>query len=169
MLSRLSPDTGEGDLFAPLLVRAIGTTFMFLPLQIAALGPVPKKDVAAATGLFNLTRQLGGSIGVALLTTLLSHREAFHRAILVEKMASNAPGALDRLATYTQAMLAQGFPLDQARDKATALLDGVVSLQSAVMSFGDTFWSVAMLVVCSLPLVLLLGKPPKGAKVEMGH
>jgi hypothetical protein len=56
---------------------------MFLPLSLAAIGPIPRQDVAKATGVFNLTRQLGGSIGVAVLSTVLDHRSAFHRAVLV--------------------------------------------------------------------------------------
>ena len=169
MLVRLSPQTSGEDLFWPLVVRAFGTVLMFLPLQLAAMGPVPKKDIAAATGLFNLTRQLGGSMGVALLTTLLTRREAFHRAVLVEKLVPDDPSTIGRLAAYTQGMLANGSALGDARDKAHALLDTLVNQQAAVMSFGDTFWAVAALVVVTLPLVLLLGKPQAGAKVEMGH
>jgi DHA2 family multidrug resistance protein len=169
MLVRLSPATGGGDLFLPLIVRSIGTVMMFLPLQLAALGPVPREDVASATGFFNLTRQLGGSIGVALLTTLLTRREAFHHAVLVEKMATSDVLTLERLAAYTQLMVSRGFPLVEAKQKALAMLEGMVSGQAAVLSFGDTFWATAALVVASLPLVLLLGKPPKGVTVSAGH
>jgi DHA2 family multidrug resistance protein len=168
-LTRLTTLTGGDDFFWPLIIRSVGTVFMFLPLQLAALGPVPKKDVAAATGFFNLTRQLGGSIGVALLSTLLEKREAFHRAVLVEKLASNGVLALDRLGAYTQAMVAKGFPLSEAKDKALAMLDGIVNREAAVMSFGDTFWATSALVLATLPLVLLLGRPPQGAKVSAGH
>ncbi len=169
MLGRLGASTGGDDLFWPLVVRALGTVLMFLPLQLAALGPVPKKDVAAASGFFNLTRQLGGSMGVALLTTLLEKRQAFHRAVLVDHLVASASGTLERVSAYTQAMLAQGFPLAAARQKALGLLDGVVNQQAAIQAFGDTFWATAALVLLTLPLVLLLGRPPEGAKVELGH
>src|SRR5262249_11240456 len=89
MLSNLSPQTGEGDLFWPLIIRSFGTVLMFLPLSLATLGSIPKEDIAKATGFYSLTRQLGGSIGVALLTTLLSRREAFHRSVLIEKISAN--------------------------------------------------------------------------------
>jgi DHA2 family multidrug resistance protein len=169
MMVGLTPQTGGDDLFWPLIVRGFGTVLMFMPLQLAALGPIPKKDVASATGFFNLTRQLGGSVGVALLTTVLEKREAFHRAVLVEKLASNDPGTLERVATYTQAMLSKGYSFAEAQARALGLLDGVVNLQSAVQSFGDTFWVTSMLVVAALPLVLLLGKPPKGASAMAAH
>ena len=169
LLGGLSPLTSDDDLFVPLLVRAFGTVMMFLPLQLAAIGPIPRKDVAAATGFFNLTRQLGGSVGVALLSTMLEKREAFHRAVLVEKLNATSALTLDRAAAYTQLMLSKGFDLDTARAKALALLDGIVNVQSAVLSFGDTFRATALLVVLTLPLVLLLGRPPRGATVSAGH
>jgi DHA2 family multidrug resistance protein len=169
MMVGLSPQTGGDDLFFPLIVRGFGTVLMFMPLQLAALGPVPKKDVAAAAGFFNLTRQLGGSIGVALLTTILEKREAFHRAVLVEKLVSSDPRTLERVAAYTQGLLARGMSAVDAQAKALGLLDGLVNLQAAVQSFGDTFWFTSMLVVGAFPLVFLLGKPPKGASAAPGH
>jgi DHA2 family multidrug resistance protein len=168
-LGQLTSQTGEPDLYWPLIIRGIGTVFMFLPLNMATLSPVPKKDVAAASGFFNLTRQLGGSIGVALLTTLLARRESFHRNVLVEKVAASAPDVLLRLKQATALFVHKGFSLIEAKAKALAVIDGTVNLQSAVMSFNDTFYATAALIVLSIPLVLLLGKTEKGAKAEMGH
>jgi DHA2 family multidrug resistance protein len=166
-LSNLTPLTGVDHLFWPLIIRSVGTVLMFLPLSMATLGPVPKADVGAASGFYNLTRQLGGSIGVALLTTLLANRQAFHRVVLVEKVLASSPGTLERVAMMTSAMMAKGFDQVTARAKALMLLDGSVNIQAAVMSFGDTFWATGALIVVTLPLILLLGKG--GGKVEMGH
>jgi DHA2 family multidrug resistance protein len=168
-LGQLSPQTGEADLFWPLIVRSFGTVFMFLPLNMATLGPIPKKDVAAASGFFNLTRQLGGSIGVALLTTFLARRESFHRTVLVEKVVQGGAYVEQRLGLMSAAFASNGFDPITSRQKAAGALDGLVTLQAAVMSFGDTFWATAVLVVAILPLVFLLGKPEKGIKVEAGH
>jgi DHA2 family multidrug resistance protein len=168
-LGQLSPQTGASDLFWPLIVRSFGTVFMFLPLNMGTLGPIPKRDVAAASGFFNLTRQLGGSIGVAILTTFLSRREAFHRTVLAEKIVSGGAYVEQRLGVMSTAFASHGFDSIASRQKAAGALDGLVSLQAAVMSFGDTFWATAMLVVAILPLVLLLGKPDKSIKVEAGH
>ena len=157
-LSRLTPQTGEGDLFWPLIIRAFGTVLMFLPLSLAALGSIPKEDIAKATGFFSLTRQLGGSIGVALLSTLLTRREAFHRSVLIEKVAVNNPLAFERLAALRGAFLAKGSTVDDAQAKATALLDHSVGMQALVMSFADTFVATGVLILIFLPLVVLLGK-----------
>jgi DHA2 family multidrug resistance protein len=168
-LGHLTPMSGEGDFFWPLVLRAIGTVMMFLPLNMATLGPIPKKDVAAASGFFNLTRQLGGSIGVALLTTLLARRQAFHRAVLVEKVGAIAGDAAARVQALAGGLMARGLPAGEAHQRALALLDGTVQAQAAVLSFADTFIAVAVLIIVTLPLVLLLGTVDRGAKVEMGH
>lgn len=164
-LSHLSPQTGEGDLFWPLIVRAFGTVLMFLPLSLATLGSIPKEDIAKATGFFSLTRQLGGSIGVALLSTLLTRREAFHRSVLIEKVGMNNPLAFERLAALRGAFLGKGSSLDDAQAKATAVLDHAVSTQALVMSFADTFVATGMLIIVFLPLVVLLGKGRGAAPV----
>lgn len=169
MLGHLSPQTGGDDMFWPLIIRGFGTVFMFLPLQLAALGPVPKEDVAAASGFFNLTRQLGGSVGVALLTTMVDKREAFHHAVVAEKLAAGDPHTMERVQVLTQAMLSKGAALADAQARALALLDGVARQQAAVMAFGDTFWAVTVLVLAALPLVLLLGKAQKGASAMPAH
>jgi DHA2 family multidrug resistance protein len=74
----------------------------------------------------------------------------------------------ERVSGLTQSMLAHGFSPELAHQKALGLLDAAVSAQSAILSFSDTFWATAALVVISLPLVLLLGKPQPGALVGGG-
>jgi DHA2 family multidrug resistance protein len=135
---------------------------------MATLGPVPTKDIAAATGFFSLTRQLGGSIGVAILTTLLAQREAFHRTVLIEKLSYSDPKVVERVATLTSGFARSVDPA-VAHDRALRVIDGSVNVQAAVISFNDTFWITAVLFVVALPLVLLLGKPPSGVKVSAGH
>jgi MFS transporter, DHA2 family, multidrug resistance protein len=166
-LTRLSPLTSGDDLYWPLIVRSFGTVMMFLPLNMATLGSIPKHEIGKATGFFSLTRQLGGSVGVALLTALLDRRMAFHHAVLSEKLDALSPAALARVSQLTHAMIAKGATPAEAHRQALALVDGGVSMQAMVMSFGDTFWATAALVICTLPLVLLLDKG--SGKVQMDH
>lgn len=168
-LTPLTAQTGEDDFFWPLLVRGAGMVFMFLPLNMATLGPIPRSEIADASGFFNLTRQLGGSIGVALLSTMLTQRIAFHSAVLSEHLVSTDPMVLQRIAQATQLFQSKGMALVDAQHAALASLQGTVMQQASVMSFGDTFWLVAMCVIAMLPLILLLGRPPKGAGMGMGH
>ncbi|MET0389665.1 MAG: DHA2 family efflux MFS transporter permease subunit [Polyangiales bacterium] len=168
-LGRLTINTGGPQLFWPMLVRAVGTVLMFLPLSLAAIGPLPKEDVAAATGFFNLTRQLGGSIGVALLSTILDHRLVFHRSTLVAHLDSADPQTLERVAAFTQLFVSQGVGPDVAHARALATLEGLVQRQASVLSFNDTFFVTSMLVLVFLPLVMLLGRPAAGAAPVDAH
>jgi DHA2 family multidrug resistance protein len=168
-LAQLSTSTSGDDLFLPLLVRSLGIVLMFLPLQLAALGPVPQAEVGAATGFFNLTRQLGGSIGVALLTTLIDKRQVFHQAVLSEHVVSNDPSTLERLSMLTRGLVSRGVALWDAQQQALALLAASVKKQAAVLSFNDSFWATFALIVVTLPLVALLGKPRDGADLSLGH
>jgi len=162
-LSSLTIETGTEDLLWPLILRGGFTVLMFLPLSLATLGPLPREDISAGSGFYNLTRQLGGSIGIALLTTLLDQREAFHRAILVEKISPYNTPTHERLDLLTQAMQTQGMDLSTAKQQALAFMDQTVNIQSAILSFADLFRVVGVAFLCSLPLLFLLGKGRKGA------
>lgn len=168
-LGKLTPSSSEDSLFAPLLVRAFGTICMFLPLSLLALGSIPKEDIAAATGLYNLTRQLGGSVGVALLTTLLGSRTAFHRGVMVEHLSVTSPDVQSRIATLTAGFVSKGVDPVTAKQQALTMIDGGARLQSSVMAFNDTFFVTAMLIVATLPLIFFLGKPPAKAGPVDAH
>jgi DHA2 family multidrug resistance protein len=168
MLTYLSPDTGEKELFWPLMIRGIGTVMMFLPLTLASMSPLPKKDMSAASGFLNLTRQLGGSVGIALLTTFLDTRMIFHRQVLVEKLSPTDPSVQERLQLFTGALMSKGADAVTAGHQALALLEGMVRKQAAVISFADCFWVVGIAFILTLPLLLLLGNG-KGADASAAH
>jgi DHA2 family multidrug resistance protein len=168
-LGSLSISTGESQLWWPLIIRSIGTVLMFLPLTLTTVGPIPMKDMAAATGIFNLTRQLGGSIGVAMLSTVLDHRMAFHRATLVEHLTTTDPRVFDRVSTLERMFTSHGSSAADAHLQALTVLNSTLARQASVLSFNDTFWLTAILVLTFLPLVFLLGKPQRGAGVAGAH
>ncbi len=167
MLQHLSPQSGTQDIFWPLMIRGAGTTFMFLPITLATLTPIPMEDVSAATGFFNLMRQLGGSIGIAFLTTFLASRDAFHRVVLIEKLQTVSAPVGRRLSQLTGGFMSRGFDGVTAHRMAEKALDGMVSVQAIVMSFGDIFHLVGLAFLATLPLVFLLGSG-KGAKLSRG-
>lgn len=164
----LSPATGEDDFFWPLLVRGAGMVFMFLPLTLATLGSIPKHEVASATGFFNLTRQVGGSIGVALLSTMLTDRAVFHKAIISEHLVSTDPDVLGRLSALTTAFHGHGMAHNDASQAALRVLNGTVAQQASVMSFGDIFWVVSIAVFCMIPLAWMLARPTAGGEAPAG-
>jgi DHA2 family multidrug resistance protein len=164
ILSRMNPQTNEEALYWPLIIRGFGTVMMFLPMSMATFGSVPVKDVSKATGTYNLSRQLGGSIGIAILTTLLSSRTAFHRSVLVEKVGASDVATAERLHMLSGAFTSKGFDPASAKSQALMVLDGSVNMQAQVMSFADSFWLVALVFLVTSPLILLLGKVKPGAK-----
>jgi len=168
-LSNITPQTGTEELFWPLVWRGAVTVLMFLPLSLATLGPLPKTDVSAGSGFYNLTRQLGGSVGIAALTTLLTQREAFHRAMLLDHVTPYDVATNERLDFLTGVLQGRGMDAATAHQQALALVSQAVSQQAAVLSFADIFRVVGVAFLCSLPLLLFLGKGGAGAKAPAAH
>lgn len=157
-LANINPDTTAGSLFWPLFLRGLGSVCMFLPLTLATLGSLPLEDVSPGTGFYNLNRQLGGSIGIAILTTVVAHREAVHRAILVERINPASLVVQRRLAMLSGAFARHSADPVAIRHQAFAALDRLLNSQSMLLSFADAFVYVAVAFVATLPLVLFLGK-----------
>ncbi|HVU16636.1 MAG TPA: DHA2 family efflux MFS transporter permease subunit [Candidatus Didemnitutus sp.] len=158
LLMGINPDTGTESLFWPLILRGLGGVMMFLPLSLATLGPLPKADVAAGSGFYNLTRQMGSSIGIAAITTILAHREALHRAALVEHFSVGRSQVADRLFLFQSAFAPRTSDAGHAHLQALTAMDQIVNGQALLLSFADVFFYVAIAFVVTLPLLLLLGR-----------
>lgn len=159
-LASINPGTGEDALFWPLIFRGIGTVLMFLPLSLAALGDLPSAEINAGSGFYNLTRQLGGSFGIALLTSQLSHHEAQHRARLTEAAGSLNLVLKERLEALQLMLQQQGVDPELAGRRALELVDRTVDRQAALLAYGDVFHLLALVFLAAIPLVLLL-RPPR--------
>lgn len=168
-LSHINPGTGARELFWPLVFRGFGSSMMFLPLSIATLGSLPKRDVPAAAGLYNLTRQLGGSLGIAILTTLLARREAVHRAALVEYISPLNNAAMTRVNQLTAHFESLGSGAHDAHLKAVAAINRIVDGQAAIGAFGDLFLYVGIAFILTLPLVLCFGKRGDAGTATAAH
>ena len=153
-LAHLTIDIGYWNLVWPQVWQGVGFSLLFAALSTAALASVARERMTAATGLYNVVRQVMGSIGIAVAATLLTHSQATYHAVLAE----NASGALGRqwLAATTMAMQTLGADFATARDRALQILDVRVSQQATVLSYNHIFLLVALLFMIVLPLVLLL-------------
>jgi MFS transporter, DHA2 family, multidrug resistance protein len=167
-LAQITPQSGTADLFWPLVWRGAATVMMFLPLSLATLGPLPPSEVSAGSGFYNLTRQLGGSMGIALLTTLLAQRQAFHQSALGANLTLFNPETQQRIETLTGLFQSQGADSTTAHQQALAALHQLITTQAAVLSYADVFRMVGLMFLLSLPLLLFLGKGGK-ATAPMGH
>ena len=168
-LATINPDTGAGDLFWPLVFRGLGSAMMFLPLSIATLGSIPKRDVPAASGFYNLTRQLGGSLGIAMLTTMLARREAAHRATLIERVSPHSHEAMSRIHAFTGFFQKLGAGAHDAQLRAMSVIDQILTGQAALQAFDDLFTYVGLAFIVTLPLVLFLDRGGDKAAAAEAH
>lgn len=158
MLSTLTMDTSGEHIFWPLIVRGISMGFLFVPLSLAALSGLRGREISEGTGLFNLFRQLGGSAGIALMSTFLDHRAAFHRQVLLEHINVYSTAALQRLTVLQQMFIAKGSAPVTAKTQAVSLIDQIVQGQSMILAFEDVFVIVAIIFIAAMPLLLIFKK-----------
>lgn len=166
VLSRMTIDTSQQDLLLPLMLRGAGMGFLFVPLTLATLSGLRGREVAEATGLFNLSRQLGGSAGIAFLSTFLDHRLAFHSSVLADKVSIYNPDTLYRVHSLSQGLMAKGAPMAIARQQTLALLSGSLTAQAAVLSYEDAFLIMAVVFASAIPLIFFFRKAKPGDAIK---
>jgi DHA2 family multidrug resistance protein len=157
MGAQLTDAAGFGDLVAPQMVRAIGLAFIFIPVSVAALSDLPASQRGNGTGLFNLTRELGGSLGTAWMGKVVADGMVKHTATIASHVTPYDGAVTDRLAVLRGA----GLPAEQ-------VLDLKVRGQALVMSFEDGFRIAMVAILVGIILVLLLKKASAGAPVPAG-
>ena len=154
-LSHLTSASGQGDLFWPLILRGMGLGLIFVPLTNATMADLKVKDLAQGTGMFNLMRQLGGSLGIAVMATLLARFMASEKAVLVEHVGANDPETLSRLSMITRGLISRGINPMTAQQQALAILDRQVSVQSSMLAFSRIYLYSGLVLLAALPLLLL--------------
>jgi len=156
--AHFTTDSGMADYFWPLIFRGVGLGLIFVPLTNLALADLPMNRIPNGTGLFNLMRQLGGSVGIALSATLLQRFTAIHRADLITNVTPYSEATRERVTAITNSLMAGGTPPALAQTKALAVLDGLVTRQALMLSFEQLFLLFGACFVLSLPLLLLMHK-----------
>jgi DHA2 family multidrug resistance protein len=154
-LSLLSFDAGAHDLFWPLLARGVGLGLIFVPLTGATMAELRPGQLAQGTGMFNLTRQLGGSLGIAISATLLSRFTAQSRALLAEHIVVGDPATLARLDAIARALVAKGMNALSAKQQALMILDRQLQGQASVLAFSKLYLLSGIALMSALPLLLL--------------
>jgi len=154
-LSLLSFDAGAHDLFWPLIARGVGLGLIFVPLTGATMAELKTGELAQGTGMFNLTRQLGGSLGIAISATLLSRFTAQARALLAEHIVIGDPMTLARVDGITRALVAKGMNALSAKQQALMIIDRQLQGQASVLAFSKLYMLSGIALMASLPLLLL--------------
>jgi len=154
-MSRITLDSGTGDLFWPLVLRGVGLGLIFVPLTNASMAELSVKQLAQGTGLYNLTRQLGGSLGIALMATLLSRFVATRHAVLTEHVGAWDAATASRLDMITRGLMAHGVNPIVAKQQALFVLDRQISAQASVLAFSKIYLLNGIILLAALPLLLL--------------
>jgi DHA2 family multidrug resistance protein len=147
MNAYMTASTGYDQLMLTQVIRAIGQPFVMLTLSNFAMSGIAPKDMPSAASLFNMTRNLGGSIGIALLATALTNREHFHSLRIGESVSLASSATQARLDQLTQAFMAKGFDPATAANQAIEAIDRIVRRESYVMAYNDGFWIVGMILI----------------------
>ena len=168
MNSTLTDQTGIEQLIWSQIVRACGQPLIMIPLSSVATAEIEPKQVGSASALFNMGRNLGGSIGIAILGTLLSIREKFHSNRLGEAVSLANPLTRDRIDQLTQLFLARSGDPVVAHNQAIAILDRLVRREASVMAYDDCFFFMGCALFLSAMLVLFF-KPVKPAIGAVSH
>jgi MFS transporter, DHA2 family, multidrug resistance protein len=154
-MSHLTSASGQQDLFWPLILRGVGLGLIFVPLTNATMADLKVKDLAQGTGMFNLMRQLGGSLGIAVMATLLARFMASEKAVLTEHVGANDPETLSRLSLLTRGLISRGMNPLVAQQQALAILDKQVTVQSSMLAFSRIYLYSGLVLIFGLPLLLL--------------
>jgi DHA2 family multidrug resistance protein len=143
--------------------QAAGFAFLFVPINTVAYAFVPRNKNNAASGLINLARNIGGSVGISLVTTLLSRRAQFHQARLVEHATALDPNFNAAVQNATRV-----FGSGNAGNGPYALLMRTLQQQAETLSYIDCFWLLGLVFGGLIPLIFVLKKVTPG-KSAAGH
>jgi len=154
--------SGWDQILGPQILRGLAMGCMFVPLSTATLRSLPGPEVAKGAGLYNLFRQLGGSLGIAVLTTVLHRRTDFHRVGLAAQVGPLEPNAAHALSSITHGLMLRGADPDTAHTTATAVLGRLVDAQASAEAFSDAYAFIGVLFVVMLPLGFMIARHAPG-------
>ncbi|HJP59109.1 MAG TPA: MFS transporter, partial [Gemmatimonadaceae bacterium] len=155
-LSRITGESGSGDFFWALIMRGVGLGMMFVPLTTVTLAELDHRELPQGTGLYNFFRQLGGSLGIAAIATLLSHYTAQFRAILAEHISYGDPATMSRVEMLTRGLMSRGADAWTARARALEILDRELMGQASVVAYSRIYVLSAVITLALIPLLVLI-------------
>jgi DHA2 family multidrug resistance protein len=156
----MTADYATDQLFWPNVVRALGQALVMAPLSAVATSGIEAENAGSASGLFNMMRNLGGAVGIAVLQTFLTKREQFHSNVLTQSVSLLEQATRDRIAQLTQYFVKHGIiDRTEASHRALVAIGHVVQQQAYILAFSDTFYLLGAGLIVALAATLLLKKP----------
>jgi MFS transporter, DHA2 family, multidrug resistance protein len=146
------------------MLQSFGLAFLFIPINVAAFAYVPKEKSNMGTGIINLARNIGASVGIATVTTMLDRRTQFHLARLTERISDYSAAYHNTLHGTQTRLVAAGSSLSQASAQAHGMIYSILQRQAAMMAFLDNFKILGIVFFAVIPVFLFMRKP----KVSVG-
>ncbi|MDZ7959896.1 MAG: DHA2 family efflux MFS transporter permease subunit [Aulosira sp. DedQUE10] len=158
MNAGMTSETGLDQLRWSQLVRAMGQPLIMVPLSSIATAGLNPKEAGSASGLFNMMRNMGGSLGIAALATLLTNREQFHSNRLGDSVSLYNPETQQRIDQMTQYFISRGADLSTAQNQAIASISNIVRREAFVMAFNDCFYFIGIALLLSGLAIIFIKK-----------
>jgi DHA2 family multidrug resistance protein len=168
-LSVLNLQAGYWDIFWPQLWQGVGMSLLFVPLTTISMDAIPREKMGNATSLFNLMRNIGGSVGIAVTGTLLSRHSQATTSMLGSNVTAYEPAAQSMMFQFRAAFMAAGADAVTATERAYAALFGLVSRQATMVAFVGIFQLMGIIFIALVPLVLLMRRPKSGGGPMAAH
>jgi MFS transporter, DHA2 family, multidrug resistance protein len=138
------------------VVQGLGLAFLFVPINTMAFYFIPRERINNATGLINLARNLGGSVGIANVATLLARRSQAHQQTLISHLTPLDQPLRSAVSGTGQFLLQQGSSATQSLDQAQGLVYGSVIRQASMQAYVDVFWLLGITFLALIPLMFLM-------------
>lgn len=167
MHNMMTPDTGAEHFFWPLILRGMGLGLLFVPITTMALSTLKGKSIGEGAAFTGMMRQLGGSFGIAIITTFISRFTQEHRVNLVSHLNKSSFEVQQRVQQLQQGFMAKGFSASEALDKAYKVMEAGVMKQATVLSYMDIFMYLGVLFLLCIPFILLVRQGK--SKVDMSE
>jgi DHA2 family multidrug resistance protein len=142
--------------------QAVGLAFLFVPINTAAYAFLAREKNNAASGLMNLARNIGGSVGISLVTTMLARRATFHQVRLTENLSAANPQFEKILQGMSGTFQGGGVAPGTALQQTYAMIQGNLIRQSTMLAYIDNFWLLGAIILCLIPCVFLMKKSKPG-------
>jgi MFS transporter, DHA2 family, multidrug resistance protein len=162
MLSNINLQVSMASVIFPTVLNGVAISFIFVPLTTATMSQLRQQQIGSATGLYNLMLNIGGSIGIATVTTMIARGSQAHQALMVGHLTPTDPAFRERLAA-AQTMLARHSDPVTATHQAYALIYNTLNQQAHLWAFVDTFRVFGLMVLCCIPLIFLFKRTKQPA------
>jgi len=164
----LTPDTGKDNFFWMLIMRGLGMGFLFVPITTLSLSTLKGRQISEGASFTGMMRQLGGSFGVALITTLIARQNMFHRNNLVAKLDVNNPNVMQRIHNSQANYIAHGMTPDVALRSAYQSMDFMINKQAAVQTYMDAFLYIGLMFLFCIPFILMVKSSKNKVDISEG-